>query len=88
LVLRFFGDDGNDRLLLLNLGSDITLSPVSEPLLAPPENASWKMKWCSEASCYGGCGVGPLETEGDWELPAQAAVVLEPYEDGQADSTD
>jgi len=77
-VLRFFGDKGDDRLLLVNLGADLKLSPAPEPLLAPPENASWTMKWHSESTCYGGCGMGPLQTDDQWELPGQAAVVLEP----------
>jgi maltooligosyltrehalose trehalohydrolase len=33
-VLRFFGDNGHDRLLLVNLGLDLHLNPAPEPLLA------------------------------------------------------
>src|SRR5205814_7935901 len=40
-MLRFFGQAGNDRLLLVNLGLDLTLSPAPEPLLAPPEGSQW-----------------------------------------------
>ena len=41
LVLRFFGDGrGDDRLLIVNLGRDLTSAPVPEPLLAPP-GARW-----------------------------------------------
>ena len=36
-MLRFFGDGGDDRLLLVNLGRDLHLDPAPEPLLAPPE---------------------------------------------------
>jgi hypothetical protein len=36
-VLRFFGRDGDDRLLLVNLGRDLRLDPVPELLLAPLE---------------------------------------------------
>ena len=28
--------DGDDRLLLVNLGADLDLTPLPEPLLAPP----------------------------------------------------
>src|SRR5262252_2595893 len=35
-VLRFFGHEGPDRLLLVNLGADLVLDPAPEPLLAPP----------------------------------------------------
>ena len=35
-VLRFFADDGNDRLLLVNLGIDCSLTPAPEPLACLP----------------------------------------------------
>src|SRR5262249_38611286 len=34
-VLRFFDAAGDDRLLIVNLGVDLHLSPAPEPLLAP-----------------------------------------------------
>ncbi len=37
-VLRFFAEDGDDRLLVMNLGRDLLFDPAPEPLLAPPEN--------------------------------------------------
>src|SRR5262249_19677928 len=38
-VLRFFDSrGGDDRLLLVNIGNDLPLSPVPEPLLAEPED--------------------------------------------------
>src|ERR1700744_5490925 len=37
-VLRFFAEDGGDRLLLVNLGRALSPRPAPEPLLAPP----WK----------------------------------------------
>ena len=33
-VLRFFGDNGDDRLLVVNLGYDLYLDVAPEPLLA------------------------------------------------------
>src|SRR5262249_47892696 len=36
-AIRFFGPDGDDRLLVVNLGCDLHLDPAPEPLLAPPE---------------------------------------------------
>jgi len=36
-VLRFFEAHNDDRVLVVNLGSDRHLDPVPEPLLAPPE---------------------------------------------------
>ncbi|MGA1876072.1 MAG: malto-oligosyltrehalose trehalohydrolase [bacterium] len=75
-LLRFFADDGNDRLLLVNLGRDLHLDPAPEPLLAPPEGKAWKVIWSSEDVRYGGCGQPPVETEDNWRIPGQAAVLL------------
>jgi maltooligosyltrehalose trehalohydrolase len=77
-VLRFFGESGDDRLLLVNLGRDLPLSPLPEPLLAPPEGCEWKIVWSSEDLAYGGCGTPPLDTEENWRLPGQATLALAP----------
>jgi maltooligosyltrehalose trehalohydrolase len=74
-VLRFFGDEG-DRLLIVNLGCDLDLSPVPEPLLAPPAGMQWGFVWSSEALQYGGHGVAPLETDAEWRVPGEAAILL------------
>src|SRR5206468_3069177 len=87
-VLRFFGmeGDGEDRLLVVNLGRDLFPNPVSEPLLAPPEGMTWSILWNSEDPRYGGCGAPPVDTEDQWRIPGHAAVVLQPRpaEDGSA----
>jgi maltooligosyltrehalose trehalohydrolase len=75
-ILRFFGDKGDDRLMLVNLGTDLQLGPAPEPLLAPPEGAEWKILWSSEAREYGGLGVPPLETGDNWRIPGRATVVM------------
>src|SRR5207237_8714400 len=49
-LLRF----GDDRLLLVNLGPDLGLDVAPEPLLAPPGNCRWTLRWWSEAKEYGG----------------------------------
>jgi maltooligosyltrehalose trehalohydrolase len=77
-VLRFFGDDGDDRLLVVNLGRDLHLDPSPEPLLAPPENMVWDTLWSSEHPRYGGIGTSRLDTEENWRLPGHAAVALVP----------
>jgi len=41
-VLRFFGANCDDRLLIVNLGRELNLTPAPEPLLAPPANR-WKI---------------------------------------------
>jgi maltooligosyltrehalose trehalohydrolase len=78
-VLRFFGAHNDDRLLVVNLGSDLHLDPAPEPLLAPPEGMDWTILWSSEDPRYGGDGVIPLEDEDNWHLPGHAATVLRPY---------
>jgi maltooligosyltrehalose trehalohydrolase len=83
-VLRFFGepgtegDGGADRLLLVNLGVDLTLDPAPEPLLASPADTLWRVLWSSDDAAYGGPGIAPHETRYDWRIPGHAAVVLEP----------
>jgi maltooligosyltrehalose trehalohydrolase len=75
-LLRFFGERSNDRLLLVNLGSDLHLEPAPEPLLAPPANAPWELLWSSEHPRYDGSGTPPLDPDGDWRLPGEAALLL------------
>lgn len=77
-VLRWFGAGHGDRLLLVNLGTDLHLDPAPEPLLAPPEGAMWRIVWSSEHPVYGGCGTPPLDTEENWRIPGNAAVVMAP----------
>jgi maltooligosyltrehalose trehalohydrolase len=75
-VLRFFGEGGEDRLLLVNLGRDLHRRSFAEPLLAPPRERVWVATWSSEAPAYGGTGTPPIETEDGWHLPGHSAVVM------------
>ena len=79
-VLRFFAPEGRgtDRLLVVNLGRDLWLSPAPEPLLAPLPGTGWQTQWSSEDPRYGGNGTPPVETADGWSLPGHAAVVLRP----------
>jgi len=77
-VLRFFGEQDDDRLLLVNFGADLHLNPAPEPLLAPPRDRQWTVLWSTENPKYGGTGTPPLETEDNWLIPGHAAVVLKP----------
>ncbi|HZI17417.1 MAG TPA: malto-oligosyltrehalose trehalohydrolase [Pyrinomonadaceae bacterium] len=83
-VLRFFADDGRDRLLVVNFGRDLRLAVVPEPLLAPPAGTLWRVLWSSESVAYGGHGTPPLESEDGWIVRGDAAVALapRPAEDG------
>ena len=61
-ALRFFADDGNDRLLVVNLGVDLPLPIVPEPLIAPPDvERGWTRLWYSDDPRYGGRGAPPLQ---------------------------
>jgi maltooligosyltrehalose trehalohydrolase len=77
-LLRFFNEGAGDRLLLVNLGLDLHLHIVPEPLLAPPEHCSWRRIWSSEDPRYGGSGTGLVGNELGWRIPGHAAVVLAP----------
>jgi maltooligosyltrehalose trehalohydrolase len=77
-VLRFFDLGGEDRLLVVNLGSDLHLDPAPEPLLAPPCGMRWQIRWSSEDPRYGGGGTSAVDTEDNWKIPGHAAVVLVP----------
>jgi len=77
-VLRYFSDDGGDRLLLVNLGERLSLEPAPEPLLAPPFGYQWKTLWSSDSPRYDGPGMIPLTSDEHWVLPAEAAVALHP----------
>jgi maltooligosyltrehalose trehalohydrolase len=82
-VLRFFTNDEQDRLLLVNLGRDLHLDPAPEPLLAPPAGKLWRTRWSSEDTRYGGGGTAPLDTEENWRIPGEAAIVLAPTAEEQ-----
>jgi maltooligosyltrehalose trehalohydrolase len=78
LVLRLFGPDHDDRLLLMNLGRDVVLLPMPEPLLAPTLRGPWRQFWSSEEPRYGGNGSPPFTPNASWRLAAHSAVVLIP----------
>jgi maltooligosyltrehalose trehalohydrolase len=77
-VLRYFSDEGDDRLLLVNFGEQRVLRPASEPLLAPPFGHSWELLWMSDSPRYAGTGPPPVATREQWVLPAETAVVFRP----------
>ncbi len=68
LVLRFACPTG-DRLLVVNLGRDLSLGSIAEPLLAPPYQHRWRTLWSSEDPQYGGQGTGPVESEAGLQHP-------------------
>jgi maltooligosyltrehalose trehalohydrolase len=76
--LRFFGQKGDDRLLLVNLGTDLDLVPAPEPLLAPPVGRCWGIRWSSEDPDYGGMGTPAPESEQGWRLLGRSALLFAP----------
>jgi maltooligosyltrehalose trehalohydrolase len=58
LLLRFIGCvPHEDRLLITNLGPDLDIACVPDPLIAPPELFEWGVLWSSEDRAYGGVGI-------------------------------
>jgi maltooligosyltrehalose trehalohydrolase len=92
-LLRYQGPaaDG-DRLLIVNLGCDLDLRPVPEPLLAPPGGCRWELQWSSEAVRYGGHGTPPLRIHSHLHVPGESAVLLRsapgPVEDDGEEGSD
>jgi maltooligosyltrehalose trehalohydrolase len=81
LVLRWFDPrgEGDDRILLVNLGVELRLEVTPEPLLASPEGTRWRLSWSSGDPRYGGTGTPEPETEEhNWILCGHSAVLMAP----------
>ncbi|MGH7961239.1 MAG: DUF3459 domain-containing protein, partial [Candidatus Binatia bacterium] len=75
-ALRFFGTEGDDRLLVVNLGPDLEYTPAPEPLLAPVSDSSWRLVWSSDDPRYEGPGIiNPCGEEG-WRVPGASATLF------------
>src|SRR2546430_982017 len=77
-VLRYFAEENDDRLLMVNFGENQVLKPAPEPLLAPPLGDRWETLWTTESPRYGGAGSSPVAPPEPWVLPAESAVALRP----------
>ncbi len=78
LALRYFDEINDDRLLIVNFGGREELTPVPEPLLAPPADCTWEILWTSDSRRYGGPGAVDIDTDEKWVLPAESALVFRP----------
>ena len=78
LHLRYLGEDGNDRLLLVNFGRDLALRPCPHPLMAPPAGCRWTLLWSSEDPKYGGNGTPEPDSDDGWLLMGESAMLLLP----------
>ena len=81
-VLRYARRDAppsdDDRLVVVNMGAEVLLSALSEPLLAAPPSSRWTVLFSSNAPDVGGDGsIDPFTPDG-WRLPATSALVLAP----------
>jgi maltooligosyltrehalose trehalohydrolase len=92
-LLRYFADrEADERLLLVNLGTDRGLGLLPQPLLAAPRGMRWAVRWSSEDIAYGGCGTPVLTTDENWKLLGESALWLAPEpeeetQDGRARSS-
>jgi maltooligosyltrehalose trehalohydrolase len=75
-ILRYFGGENGDRLLLINFGRDLHLDPAPEPLLAPPRRSRWTVICSTEDPKYGGYGTFPPESEDNWRLPGNSCIAM------------
>jgi len=83
-VLRFFGSEDDDRLLIVNFGNRLQADSIAEPLLAPPWLKRWETVFSTESMKYGGWGTPPIETlDAGWQIPAESAALLAPIDDDE-----
>ncbi|WP_131194428.1 malto-oligosyltrehalose trehalohydrolase [Lichenihabitans psoromatis] len=85
-LVRFLERDGDDRLMIVNLGRDLNRPGFSEPLVAPPRGKAWAVQWSSEDPAYGGTGTPDVETAKGWHIPGQCAIVMRPVDPKAASS--
>lgn len=80
-VLRYTTPDPRDeRVLVVNFGSDLDVPTFAEPLLAAPDGYVWTLRWSSEHPEYGGLGVPDVFSGARSEIPGHSATVLAPME--------
>jgi maltooligosyltrehalose trehalohydrolase len=75
-ALRYFVEAGLDRLLIVNLGSDLHLIHAPEPLLPAPDGKRWHVLWSSEDPVYGGGGFVNPDTDQGWRIQGESATLL------------
>jgi maltooligosyltrehalose trehalohydrolase len=79
MLLRYLGEGREaDRLLIVNLGSDVNVATLAQPLVAPPEGLEWSVLWCSEERRYGGSGVAPSAPPNRLVATGYATTVFQP----------
>jgi maltooligosyltrehalose trehalohydrolase len=76
LAVRYFGDEGDDRLLIVNFGPDHFMTPVPHPLVAPPRAKRWEVAWTTEHPRYGATSLPEVVFTEGLRLPAESAVLF------------
>ncbi len=74
-LVRYFGEDDGDRLLIINFGPDFIMNPAPEPLLAAGLDLELEILWSSESLIYGGGGTPSINVP-YWKLIGHSAVVF------------
>lgn len=74
-LIRYFGEEDGDRLLLINFGPDHYFNPGPEPLLVPGLNRVFEVLWSSESKEYGGEGTPPINIP-FWKILGHSTIVL------------
>jgi maltooligosyltrehalose trehalohydrolase len=77
MLLRYFGLDHEDRLLIVNFGPELYFRPAPEPLLAPVPGTAWDRQFCSDDPKYGGPGVREDSADArGWIIGAYSATLF------------
>jgi maltooligosyltrehalose trehalohydrolase len=75
LLIRYFGKGNDDRLVICNMGKDLQVSSLADPLFAPPLDKKWELLFSSNDIGYGGNGT-PAWGSPFWDMPAYTTYVL------------
>lgn len=76
-LIRYFGDEGADRLLIVNFGKDLKYQRIAQPLLATPVGRKWSILWSSDSTSYGGRGTMTVLENDQWFFPGESTYVFE-----------
>lgn len=77
ICVRFISTaQDKDQLLIINLGPDLLVESVAEPLLASPSNHQWQLTWSSEHPKYGGDGIRSVDLEKSFVLTSGSALLF------------
>jgi maltooligosyltrehalose trehalohydrolase len=77
-LLRYLTPTENDRLLVVNFGTELDLPHNPEPLAGPPAGHQWQVKWSSESPTYGGTGASAPGRFGAWHVTGECTQLLVP----------